>query len=177
MVDKRDQHGWTDGGAPPRGALEVVRLLETLRPVPTGAELDRARSRAITRVARTNKARRSLRARVAILGLTVVGLMVTITGTGMAISGISSSGSAGVAQYDGPPQGQVLGGHRAPPTSGVRVTRQLAAAGKGDALPFTGLATIPLLAAGLVMLGAGVVGRRAVAARGGDGPGAGSSGR
>jgi len=34
-----------------------------------------------------------------------------------------------------------------------------------------------LLAAGLVMLGAGVVGRRAVAARGGDGPGTGSSGR
>jgi hypothetical protein len=128
VVDKRDQHGWTDGGVPPQGALEVVRLLETLRPVPTGAELDRARSRAITRVARTNKARRSLRARVAILGLTVVGLMVTITGTGMALSGISGSGSAGVAQYGGPPQGQVLGGHRAPPTSGVRVTRQLAGA-------------------------------------------------
>ena len=177
MVDKRDQDGWTDGGGPPQGALEVVRLLETLRPVPTGTELDRARSRATARVAKTNQARRSLRARVAVLGLTVVGLMVTITGTGMALSGISGSGSAGVAQYGGPPQGQVLGGHRAPPTSGVRVTRQLAAAGKGDALPFTGLATIPLLAAGLVMLGAGVVGRRAVAARGGDGPGTGSSGR
>jgi hypothetical protein len=97
--------------------------------------------------------------------------MVTITSTGMAISGISGSGSAGVAQYGGPPQGQVLGGQRAPSTSGVRVTRQLAAAGKGDALPFTGLATIPLLAAGLVMLGAGVLGRRAVAARGGDASG------
>jgi hypothetical protein len=94
--------------------------------------------------------------------------MVTITGTAMALSGISGSGSAGGAQYGGPPQGQVLGGHRASPTSRVRVTRQLAAAGKGDALPLMGLATSPLLAAGLVMLGAGVVGRRAVAARGGD---------
>ena len=42
--------------------------------------------------------------------------MVTITGTGMAISGISGSGSAETAQYGGAPQGQVLGGHRAPPT-------------------------------------------------------------
>ena len=162
MVDKRDQDGWTDGGGPPQGALEVVRLLETLRPVPTGAELDRARSRAITRVARTNKARRSLRARVAILGLTVVGLMVTITGTGMAISGISGSGSAETAQYGGPPQGQVLGGHRAPPTSGVRVTRQLAAAGRGDALPFTGLARFPAVGASPVV----------VAKEGCQGPGA-----
>ncbi|HEY7151001.1 MAG TPA: hypothetical protein VH391_04920 [Solirubrobacterales bacterium] len=103
--------------------------------------------------------------------------MVTITSTGMALSGISSSGSAGVAQYGGEPQGQVLGGHRAPPTSGVRVTRQLAAAGKGDALPFTGLATIPLLAAGLVMLGAGVLGRRAAAARDGERSGGDASGR
>ena len=166
MADKRDHAGWTDGGAAPNGALRVVRLLREQRPAPTDAELDGARSRAIARVAWVDQARRALRARVAILGLTVVGLMVTITGTGMAISGISSSGSAGVAQYGGLPEGQVLGGHRAPPTSGVPATRQLAAAGKGDALPFTGLATIPLLAAGLVMLGTGVVARRAVAARG-----------
>jgi hypothetical protein len=45
------------------------------------------------------------------------------------------------------------------------VTRQLAAAGKGDALPFTGLATIPLLAVGLVMLGTGVMAQRALGAR------------
>jgi hypothetical protein len=97
--------------------------------------------------------------------VTVVGLMVTITGTGMAVSGISGSGSAGVAQYGGVPKGQIRdGGHRAPSTSGVSVTRQLAAAGKGDALPFTGLAAIPLLAVGLVMLGTGVVARRAATA-------------
>jgi len=168
MADQRDHDGWTDGEMAPSEAQRVVRLLHELRPVPTGAELDGARSQAIARAARRHETRRALRSRVAMLDLTVVGLMVTITGTGMAVSGISGSGSAGVAQYGGPQQGQVLSGHRAPPTSGVSVTRQLAAASKGDPLPFTGFAAIPLLAVGLVMLGTGVVARRAVAARSGD---------
>src|ERR671925_1587216 len=125
MVDKRDPDSWTNGETPV-GVNRVAQLLRESRPVPTGAELDGARSRAIARAARANRARRAVRARVAVLALTVMGLMVTITGTGMAISGISGSGSAGVAQYGGAPKGQVLGGHRAPSTSRVSVTRQLA---------------------------------------------------
>jgi hypothetical protein len=106
------------------------------------------------------------RSRVAITALLVAGLFLANTSTALALSGMSSSGSAGTAQY---PRGvntgalpNTIGGSEVKGAEeavrgvqSVHATRQ--AEGDGNELPFTGLAAIPLLMLGAGMAVAGFV--------------------
>lgn len=125
-----------------------------------------------------------MRSRLAITLMLVLGLMLSTTGVGLAISGSSGSGSAGNAQYPTTPTtpqvhrdqggsgGGVLGAtdEDTPPSSGtspaaestppvVQATRQVSTDTSGQ-LPFTGFAVIPIIAAGVALLLAGTFLRR-----------------
>lgn len=119
-----------------------------------------------------------MRTRLAITTTLVLGLLLSTTGAGLAVSGIAGGGSAAGEEYPqqvvpgDQPDGEVLGDE---PTSGgeepeengqgpseedaAQPTEQVAAP-DDSGLPFTGLASIPLLLAGLGLLGFGVVLRR-----------------
>ena len=123
-----------------------------------------------------------MRTRFAITSMLVIGVLLTSTaGAGMALSGVSGSGSAGSAQYATPGQhghGSHLGTTPAnkpaskvdsstasrststPPvatTDAVQATNQLATPSGSSQLPFTGLALIPLIILGVAMLTVGLV--------------------
>src|SRR5690242_6367842 len=90
----------------PPDLAEVERRLRESRPEPTDAELARIRLAVEVEMAHMEapaRPRRSskvlLRSRVAITSMFVTGFLMAGSGAGLAISGISSSGSAGVAQY------------------------------------------------------------------------------
>jgi hypothetical protein len=159
---------------------QIERLLREQRPRLTVLEEDELRSRVWARAQRPVAGSRPggiMRTRLAITTTLVMGLLMSGTGAGLAVSGISGDGSAGTAQYpqqvapDEQPSGDVLGDE---PTSGgeepgnenggapgdeSQPTRQVAAP-DDDSLPFTGLAAIPLLLAGVGLLGFGIVLRR-----------------
>ena len=122
-----------------------------------------------------------MKSRVAITSMLVLGVFAGGTGTGLAVSGISDSGSAGTAQY--PPESPVDvlgeqeddggngggGGNRGgneddadvagAQESDVQATRQVSVQEEGS-LPFTGLAAIPLILLGIGLLASGLVLRR-----------------
>ena len=166
--------------------FEVVeRRLRDARPEATDSALTRARLVAapadapVPRRARTTARGRT---RVAIAGLLASGLLMSGGGAALGISGINSNGSAGVAQYVSNTTGtnEVLGTTSTVPTvtepgsggttktptepgsSGVlgetvQPSRQVAATSSEKELPFTGLAAIPVIMAGVALLGAGLV--------------------
>jgi|tagenome__1003787_1003787.scaffolds.fasta_scaffold20971035_4 hypothetical protein len=166
--------------------FEVVeRRLRDARPEATDAALNRARLMAAPADAPApRRARTSARGRtrVAIAGLLASGLLMSGGGAALGISGINSNGSAGAAQYVSNTTGtnEVLGTTSTVPTvtepgsggttktptepgsSGVlgetvQPSRQVAAASSEKELPFTGLAAIPVIMAGVALLGAGLV--------------------
>jgi hypothetical protein len=167
--------------------FEVVeRRLRDARPQATDAAINRARLMAAPADAPApRRARTSARGRtrVAIAGLLASGLLMSGGGAALGISGINSNGSAGAAQYVGPTTGtnEVLGTTSTVPTvtepgsggttktptsepgsSGVlgevvQPSRQVAASSSEKELPFTGLAAIPVIMAGVALLGAGLV--------------------
>jgi hypothetical protein len=118
-----------------------------------------------------------MRSRLTILVMLVLGLGLSTTGAGLAITG--ATGNATTAQYghnpghEQPDQGDVLGGSdqgNAPASgtegansngSGVQPARQVeTGANSGGQLPFTGFAAIPVLIGGIALLGGGLVLRR-----------------
>jgi len=164
----------------------VIDQLRANRPQATALELDAVKQRVLTRVA--NPARRRTRrtqlmkSRLVVLTMLVLGMLLSTTGAGLAVTGLSN-GSAGVAQYgvespSGTPTGGggVLGDedtgagtqpdNDANPSgdegSGVQPSQQVeAGVGNDDSeLPFTGFAAIPILLGGVVLLTAGLVLRR-----------------
>jgi len=111
----------------------------------------------------------------------VLGVLASGTGTGLAVSGVSDSGSAGDAQYRPAPgeQGSREGGASKSPDvlgkeeggdavagaqqeggAGVQPNRQISVQNSDDSLAFTGLAAIPLILMGMALLVSGVVLRR-----------------
>ena len=117
-----------------------------------------------------------MKSRLTILAMLVAGILLSTTGAGLAISGSSSRGDAGVAQYGTPtpsatPQGDVLGQEEsgggngngnsngnapaAPPAAAAQPARQVEAS--GTSLPFTGYAALPILLGGVALLGGGLV--------------------
>jgi hypothetical protein len=105
----------------------------------------------------------------------VLGIMMSTTGVGLAISGLASSGSAGKAQYGnpgGPPPGKPSGrgphGAQSGSSSGqstagagqVNATGQTQATNNGRSLPFTGVLAIPLIVVGGALLATGIGLRR-----------------
>jgi len=121
-----------------------------------------------------------MKSRLAILGMLVAGMLLSTTGAGMAISGLSGD-DASVSQYargdndnagGGGGGGGVLpeedtqGGVAGDNAAGgggedLQPTRQVEAGADGDdELPFTGLAAIPILLGGVALLSTGLILRR-----------------
>src|SRR4051812_22279607 len=144
---------------------DVIRLLRENRPEATPLELDRIKQRARARVARPSRRSQRMKSRLAILSMLVGGLLMSMTGASLAISGASSHGDARVAQYGGgvAPQEQTPtpspGGGVAPeeqnntpnggtkPANAAQPARQVEAGQSTNQLPFTGFAAIPVLLA------------------------------
>jgi hypothetical protein len=157
---------------------DVIRLLRENRPEATPLELDRIKRRARARVARPSLRSQRMKSRLAILSMLVGGLLMGTTGASLAISGPSSgTGDASVAQYGGgvAPEEQTPttpGGGVAPeeqtntpsggtkPAEAAQPGRQVEAGQTSNELPFTGFAAIPVLLAGVALLGTGLVVRR-----------------
>jgi len=122
-----------------------------------------------------------MRSRTPVVFVLVTGMLMSMSGTALAVTGISGSGSSGVAQYGAPesndegapaPRGDE--GGTAPgaedkdavlgePRSGgdAQVPSQVSVSQPGDTqLPFTGFLAIPLLVIGVAALCAGLVLRR-----------------
>jgi hypothetical protein len=80
-------------------ALE--RQLHANRPVPTDPELDRARQRAVNAASTRPRSRGRVfsPARLAMVSLVSGALLVGGSSASLAVSGLSSNGSAGIAQY------------------------------------------------------------------------------
>jgi hypothetical protein len=144
------------------------------RYTPTDATLDRL-SRA-ARVDRTPPARADFwRSRLALVLTLVFGIGLSASGGALAVSGIASSDDAATAQYGNGVQGAGSGGSSGGGETlgegttgagsesageGTQASGQTGATGSGGSLPFTGYLAIPLVAAGLVLLGSGLILRR-----------------
>jgi hypothetical protein len=111
----------------------------------------------------------------------VLGMLLSTTGAGLAVSGLSGD-NASIAQYATSPNGggDVLGeqdsgsgtkpeetngggggGGTAPSAaSNTQPARQVEAGANNSSLPFTGFAAIPVLLGGIALLSAGLVLRR-----------------
>ncbi|HEY7076916.1 MAG TPA: hypothetical protein VH418_16180 [Solirubrobacteraceae bacterium] len=154
---------------------DVIRLLREHRPEATALELDRIKQRARARVARPSRRSQRMKSRLAILSMLVGGLLMSMTGASLAISGMSANTrDAAVAQYGGgvapeeqSPTPSPGGGvapeeqsHPANKPAAAQPTRQVEAGQSTNELPFTGFAAIPVLLAGVALLGGGIVVRR-----------------
>jgi hypothetical protein len=149
-----------------------------LDPLALDAVAQRAGRAAVTR------RRRSRRPSLAVALCLCFGIVLSSAGTGMAISGLSSTtGTAAQAQYPGSEgvsgagtiETPSLGGTSTPATKQAKIavvkaasggsgpsqaTQQLSAAAGNATLPFTGYAAIPVAGAGLALLLGGLVLRR-----------------
>lgn len=102
-----------------------------------------------------------MRSRLAITSILVVGVLMSGAGAGLAISGSSGSGSAGVAQYETDTNDiQTVLPTTETNTVPPPVVRRQISSDDSNQLPFTGYAAIPVLLAGLGLLGVGVLMRR-----------------
>jgi hypothetical protein len=157
----------------------VIDQLHAHRPEATALELDAVKQQVRARVA--NPARRRTRgnplmkSRLVILTMLVLGMLLSTTGAGLAVTGLSGD-NASIAQYSTPTPtptggGGVLGDQdtgngngKAPAENngggGVQPARQVEAGANNSTLPFTGFAAIPILLGGVVLLSAGLVLRR-----------------
>src|SRR3954447_16060031 len=165
----------------------VVEQLRANRPEATPLELDAVKQRVRARVAAGPARRRArsatlMKSGLAILTMLVLGLMLSTTGAGLAVDGLTSSNDASVEQYgakttptpsgndnggdvlgeddsNSPDQGGVAGDDE----SDVQPTRQVENGAGSDQLPFTGFLAIPVLLGGVALLGTGLVLRRRAA--------------
>ena len=116
-----------------------------------------------------------MKSRLVILTMLVLGMLLSTTGAGLAVSGLSGD-NASIAQYSKPTGGGGVlgdqdpgsgtqpennGGGSAPATStNTQPARQVEAGANNSSLPFTGFAAIPVLLGGIALLSAGLVLRR-----------------
>jgi hypothetical protein len=159
----------------------VIDQLRAHRPEATALELDAVKQRVRARVAAParRRTRRSelMKSRLVVLTMLVLGMLLSTTGAGLAVSGLSGD-NASISQYAQPSPGGgggVLGdqdsggGDEAPDTGAnpedsgpddVQPSRQVEAGADNNELPFTGFAAIPILIGGIALLSAGLVLRR-----------------
>ncbi len=122
-----------------------------------------------------------MKSRLVILTMLVLGMLLSTTGAGLAVTGLSGD-NASIAQYSTPTPtptggGGVLGqqdtgngngtapennggGGSPTPSGSVQPARQVEAGANNSTLPFTGFAAIPILLGGIALLSAGLVLRR-----------------
>ena len=151
---------------------EIARRLDAERPELTEMRLDELKLGILRRTGRRSSLtpRGSfMRSRAAVTLVLVLGMMFTGAGGTVAVTGLAGAGDSGTAQYGeveaeiegGQEEGAVLGNTERRPsgeTAGTG-TQQVAETGE-DTLPFTGFLAIPMLVAGVGMLGAGAALRR-----------------
>jgi hypothetical protein len=161
----------------------VIDQLRAHRPEATALELDAIKQRVRTRSSqparrRTTRRAQLMKSRLAILSMLVLGMLLSTTGAGLAVSSLSGHHNASVSQYGAATPtptggGNVLGdedsGTNAPasgtsPSGGggnaVQPARQVEAGTNNSSLPFTGFAAVPVLLGGIALLSAGLVLRR-----------------
>jgi hypothetical protein len=143
---------------------DITRLLREERPEASELELDEIKRRVRQRVARKGQ---PMRSRLAILAMLVVGILMSGTGAGLAVQGFDQSGDdASQAQYPNGGGGNVLGeetesGPLPDDEDVVQDEAQVAQqVESGDSLPFTGFAAIPVVLAGVALIGGGLMLRR-----------------
>lgn len=162
----------------------VASELRAGRPRLTALELDATKQRIRARAAAPARRRTTkgtfMKSRLGILLMLVAGMLLSTTGAGLAVSGLS--GSAAEVQYgsgnddDKGGGGNVLGEEESNSGSGgpsggsapeaaqndLQPTRQVEAGADngGEELPFTGFAAIPVLLGGIALLTTGLVLRR-----------------
>ena len=159
----------------------VIDQLRANRPEATALELDAVKQRVRSRVAkparRRTRGNQLMKSRVVVLTMLVLGMLLSTTGAGLAVSGLSGD-NASISQYAQPPGGgggvlgdqdSGAGGDEAPESGGgtqpdngggVQPSRQVEAGANNNQLPFTGFAAIPVLIGGIALLSAGLVLRR-----------------
>jgi hypothetical protein len=144
---------------------DITRLLREDRPQASELELDEIKRRVRQRVARKGQ---PMRSRLAILAMLAVGIVMSGTGAGLAVQGFDQSGNdASQAQYPNG-GGDVLGeedtgGGEVTPEETDTVVNDAQVAQQvesGDSLPFTGFAAIPVVLAGVALIGGGIMLRR-----------------
>jgi hypothetical protein len=147
----------------PSELADVARRLEGSRPTLDEGSADAM----VSRIVRRNvQERTTLRTRIAIVAMLVLGFAFSGSAVGLAISGSTSSQTAAQSQY-GPPGGSGVlgengsGGNGSGTTSGTQPAQQQTvesgAANNTSSLPFTGFAAIPVLIIGMALLGGGFV--------------------
>jgi hypothetical protein len=155
---------------------DITRLLREERPQASELELDEIKRRVRQRVARKGQ---PMRSRLAILAMLVAGMLLSGTGAGLAVQGFDQSGNdASQAQYPSGGGSEVLGEEEssgpvspqetdtvendtAENDTGENDTAQVAQqVESGDTLPFTGFAAIPVVLAGVALIGGGLMLRR-----------------
>jgi hypothetical protein len=160
----------------------VIDQLRANRPEATALELDAVKQRVQARVAnparRRTRGNRLMKSRLVILTMLVLGMLLSTTGAGLAVTGLSGD-NAGIAEYSPTPTGNggVLGdqdtgsgtapeenngggGNTPSPATSVQPARQVEAGANNSTLPFTGFAAIPILLGGVALLTTGLVLRR-----------------
>ena len=157
----------------------VIDMLHAHRPEATALELDAVKQQVRARVAnparRRTRGNQLMKSRLVILTMLVLGMLLSTTGAGLAVSGLSGK-NASIAQYStSTPTGGVLGDQdtgsgTAPEENGggtapnqaanTQPARQVEAGANNSQLPFTGFAAIPVLLGGIALLSAGLVLRR-----------------
>ena len=109
-----------------------------------------------------------MKSRLAILLMLVLGMTLSTTGAGLAVSDLLATDDASVQQY-GPdheaPPGDVAGDEEGGGNQGgenaLQPARQVeSGVNTGGQLPFTGFAALPILLGGVALLGGGLVLRR-----------------
>lgn len=154
----------------PDDLLPVAEWLREERPSLDGLALDRAKTRARARAAATERRAVThgkgavLKSRIAITLILALGILMSLGGAGLAVSGLGESGDAADVQYFNDPGDPGDPGRTTtlsdPGDSGDVQPAAQQSSGDDDKLPFTGFAAIPVLIGGLGLLCSGFVLRR-----------------
>lgn len=159
----------SNGEHDPAELTPVEERLRVERVTANPVELDALKLRAMRQAAPAAPRFRKgvwMKSRLALTLMIVLGLMMSTTGAGLAISGSSDRGSAALGQYgseedNGPEDnlaGTVQGGGGGSDAADPQSTEQVAVAtDSGDSLPFTGFVTIPLIVGGVALLSGGAL--------------------
>ena len=168
-----------DQGSEP-GLEDVSRLLRASRPSLEEHEaelmVNRITRRTTTAAVGRTTQENTLRSRLAIIAMLVLGFAFSGSGVGLALSGSSSSGATSSGQqYDKPDKGGVLDQNESGNGQGnngvngsndsgdaTQPSRQttVESGDTGSSLPFTGFAAVPVMLIGVALLAGGFALRR-----------------
>jgi len=159
----------------PDELLPVAEWLREERPSLDVLALDRAKTRARARAAAAARPTTHgkgvlLRSRIAITMILALGILMSLGGAGLAVSGLGGSGDASNVQYSNDSGGSGGSGSSNTTTlsdpgdssdpADVQPAAQEESSGDDGELAFTGFAAIPVLIGGLALLSSGFVLRR-----------------